>query len=73
MYYLAPGRAWAMDLVREACIDGEFKGWAGDWVFDLANGQFWQQVRYRYQYRYACSPVLGSAATAARTFWMLTE
>lgn len=35
-----------------ANIDGEFKGWNGNTVFKLDNGQVWQQrLRGRYAYR----------------------
>ena len=37
-------------------IDGEFKGWDGDTVFKLTNGQVWQQDQYGYVYHYAYNP-----------------
>src|SRR5260221_11903875 len=37
-------------------IDGEFKGWEGETVFKLQNGQTWQQATYGYKYNYAFSP-----------------
>ena len=37
-------------------IDGEFKGWDGDTVFKLTNGQVWQQAEYGYLYHYAYNP-----------------
>lgn len=46
-----------MEPLCESRMDGESKRWAGDRVVELANGQFWQQVRYRYEWRYAYSPV----------------
>ena len=38
-----------MELLCEPRMDGKSKGWAGDRVVELANGQFWQQVRYQYE------------------------
>ena len=43
-------------LITDSRIDGDFEGWDGDRVFELPNGQKWQQVRYRYRYRYRYSP-----------------
>ena len=37
-------------------IDGEFKGWDGDTVFKLTNGQVWQQDKYGYVYHTAYNP-----------------
>jgi len=37
-------------------IDGEFKGWDGETIFKLVNGQIWQQSGYAYHYHYAYSP-----------------
>lgn len=42
--------------VIESRIDGEFKGWEGETVYKLANGQLWQQSSYKYQYKYAFMP-----------------
>ncbi len=43
------------DIV-ESKIDGEFQGWEGETVFQLANGQIWQQVDFAYAYHYSYSP-----------------
>jgi len=40
----------------ETCIDGEFKGWEGETIFKLCNGQIWQQAEYSYTYTYAYRP-----------------
>lgn len=40
----------------ESRIDGEFKGWSGDTIFRLQNGQVWQQSAYAYRYKYAYRP-----------------
>src|SRR3989344_8332327 len=37
-------------------IDGEFNGFNNGAVFKLANGQVWQQRRYKYKYTYAYHP-----------------
>ena len=43
------------DLI-ESGIEGEFEGWAGETIFNLANGQVWQQALYAYTYHYAFRP-----------------
>jgi len=42
--------------VIESEIEGDFKGWDGETVFKLTNGQIWQQVEYDYEYEYAYRP-----------------
>jgi len=42
--------------VVESKINGEFKGWEGDTIYELVNGQVWQQSRYKYKYKYAYMP-----------------
>ena len=42
--------------VIESQIEGEFKGWEGDTIFKLTNGQIWQQTLYAYHYHYAYRP-----------------
>lgn len=42
--------------VIESQIDGEFKGWEGETIYKLMNGQIWQQASYHYHYHYAYSP-----------------
>ena len=42
--------------VVESNIDGTFNGWDGDTVFELRNGQIWQQNEYAYNYSYGYSP-----------------
>lgn len=36
----------------ESSISGEFHGWDGETVFQLTNGQIWQQAEYSYDYTY---------------------
>lgn len=40
----------------ESAISGEFKGWDGETIFKLNNGQIWQQAEYDYMYSYSYSP-----------------
>ncbi|MFA6542869.1 MAG: hypothetical protein WCS99_00485 [Limisphaerales bacterium] len=40
----------------ESQIEGEFKGWEGETVFQLTNNQIWQQSSYAYKYHYAYRP-----------------
>jgi hypothetical protein len=42
--------------VIETQINGEFTGWDGDTIFELTNGQIWQQDSYAYTYHYAYRP-----------------
>lgn len=42
--------------VIQSRINGEFKGWEGETVYVLTNGQIWQQASYHYHYHYAYSP-----------------
>jgi hypothetical protein len=40
----------------ESRIVNEFKGWSGDTIFELQNGQIWKQDKYKYKYFYAYRP-----------------
>ena len=42
--------------VIESRIDGDFKGWEGNTIFKLQNGQVWQQAQYSYHYHYSYCP-----------------
>lgn len=44
--------------VIETQISGEFKGWEGETIFKMMNGQIWQQSFYAYIYHYAYSPTV---------------
>jgi hypothetical protein len=51
-------------------IRGEFKGCTGDTVFQLDNGQVWQQIVYKYKYKYKYRPrvtIAGSIVRATMT------
>jgi len=37
-------------------IINDFKGWTGDTIFELQNGQIWKQSKYEYKYFYAYRP-----------------
>lgn len=45
-----------MSVVTKSRIRGAFHGWAGNGVYELENGQRWEQVRYRHRYRYKYHP-----------------
>lgn len=45
-----------MEHETRSRMHGAFTGYHGGAVFRLANGQVWQQRRYRYEYRYAYRP-----------------
>jgi hypothetical protein len=47
----------------ESTIDGEFKGWEGETIIKLMNGQVWQQTEYHYHYHYAYMPKIIIVAT----------
>jgi hypothetical protein len=49
--------------IIESSIDGEFKGWEGETIFKLVNGQIWQQSEYHYHYHYAYMPKIIIVAT----------
>jgi len=42
--------------IIDSYIRGDFKGWDGDTLFLLDNGQIWQQSSYAYTYHYAYHP-----------------
>ena len=46
-----------MELVTESRIEEACEGFDGDRVFELVNGQKWQQAVYRYRYCYRYRPV----------------
>ncbi len=58
--------------VTESKIDGEFKGWEGETVYQLTNGQKWQQSSYKYEYKYAHMPTV-LIYSAAGGYKMLVE
>jgi hypothetical protein len=42
--------------VQETTIVNEFKGWSGDAIFEMSNGQKWKQNEYEYNYFYCYRP-----------------
>jgi hypothetical protein len=42
--------------MMKSYIVNEFNGWSGDTIFELQNGQIWQQNKYQYKYFYAHRP-----------------
>lgn len=50
-----PRSSTATNII-ESQIDGEFTGWDGETIFQLTNGQIWQQSDYTYMYRYRYRP-----------------
>lgn len=53
------------DPAIETQIDGDFKGWEGDTIYKLRNGEIWQQSRYHYHYHYAYAPEVTIYSTDA--------
>jgi hypothetical protein len=54
----------ACDPAIETQIDGDFKGWVGETIYKLRNGQIWQQATYHYHYHYAYAPEVTLYSTA---------
>lgn len=52
----AEKRSSQCDPAIESQIDGDFKGWEGETIYHLRNGQIWQQSSYHYHYHYAYAP-----------------
>lgn len=50
------GVAPLQGLVIETKVDGDFKGWDGETIVKLMNGQIWQQTEYYYEYHYGYMP-----------------
>ena len=40
----------------KAQINGEFKGWSGETIIELTNGEIWKQWEYKYFYCYLYRP-----------------
>lgn len=45
-----------LNVVADTTIDGDFDGWEGDTIFELSNGQVWQQAAYAYTYTMRTGP-----------------
>lgn len=60
-YFLVDGQSEFVSVeqvtdVLEDIIVSEFTGWTGDTIFELNNGQIWQQDEYSYRYHHAFRP-----------------
>jgi hypothetical protein len=49
-----PGKS--LRLVTESDLEGNCHGWDGTTIFALANGEVWQQSRFRQRQMHLCSP-----------------
>ncbi len=58
-----------MDQEINSQISGAFTGFNGGAVFNLTNGQVWQQRRYKYMYKYAYRPYVRIYKSAGK--WVL--
>lgn len=58
-------KSGSCDPAIETQIDGDFKGWEGETIYKLQNGQIWQQASYHYHYHYAYAPEVTIYSTAA--------
>ncbi|MFA6005657.1 MAG: hypothetical protein WC775_04200 [Patescibacteria group bacterium] len=54
-------------------IDGEFAGYNDGVIFKLANGQVWQQSKYKYKYHYAYCPRVRIYAGSLGSYLMEVE
>lgn len=43
------------DVVKSK-INGDYNGWDGETIYELTNGQVWQQSSYSYEYSYSYMP-----------------
>lgn len=53
---LSASASGGKSYVVETTIKGAFKGWDGNTVIELTNGQIWKQSEYYYEYYYAYQP-----------------
>lgn len=56
-----------IEPVIHAHIKGAFNGWQGNSIYELDNGQIWQQQTYAYQYAYAYRPAVRIYPVGATT------
>jgi hypothetical protein len=61
------------DVVVKGRIRGEFTGWTGETVFELDNGQKWQQARYAYWYHYQYRPEVVVYRDGSKHFLKLVD
>jgi hypothetical protein len=53
-------------MIIRSRIEGEFNGTENETIFNLQNGQVWQQVGYRYRYHYLYAPRVEIDASGSR-------
>ena len=61
------------DPAIETQIAGDFKGWEGETIYNLLNGQIWQQSSYHYHYHYAYAPEVTIYASAGACLMKVTD
>lgn len=44
------------EIASKGNIEGDFKGWNGETIFEMSDGTFWIQAVYSYRYYYAYRP-----------------
>ena len=52
---------------------GEFRGWSGETVFHLENGQVWRQAQTGRMHWVADSPLITIRGTPIGTYWLTVE
>jgi hypothetical protein len=60
-YLMLEGYSQFIDITRitevyQGTITNEFRGWSGETIFELDNGQIWKQDEYAYHYSYSFRP-----------------
>ena len=61
------------DPAIETQIEGEVKGWTGDTIYKLRNGQIWQQAAYHYHYHQAYAPDVTIYSSAEGCFLRVAD
>lgn len=56
--HLAGGRGKSLRLVTQSELEGNCRGWDGDTVFSLSNGEVWRQDASRYRCVHLCCPAV---------------
>lgn len=51
-------RAAAIHLVTQSELEGNCRGWDGDTVFKLSNGEVWKQSAFRARKLHLCCPAV---------------
>lgn len=61
-----------MMLITEGELDGACRGWDGETVFTLSNGEVWQQCAFRARRLHAASPDV-RVWRCGRRYWLEIE